>query len=250
METSLDLLDLGLIDYEEALEVQLQTLEQVHADQRPGTLIFCQHPEVVTLGRASTDSEIQGWKGKTIPVSRGGKATYHGPSQLIVYPIFNLNFQQGNYPKKDIHWYLRSLEAAVIATLKTYQISATTNAPHTGVWVNGKKICSMGIAVKSWIAYHGLALNVWNDPNAFEGIAPCGFSKSIMTNLEDELHKHKRETPLSTAINKINLETLKSHLLKFLVRALEKPLEKSSSNYLTNSADMMVASPLTTTSPC
>lgn len=180
-------LDLGLIDYEAALEIQLQSLERVHSEQSPGLLIFCQHPEVVTRGRASLPEDIQGWTGKTVDVSRGGKATYHGPSQLIVYPIFNLNFSQGNFPKRDLHWYLRNLERVVISVLEKYQVSATTNAPHTGVWVGDKKICSIGIAVKSWISYHGLALNLWDDPKAFQGISPCGFSKNIMTNLESEL---------------------------------------------------------------
>ncbi len=180
--------DLGLIDYEKALEIQLSTLTQFKSN----TLIFCSHPRVVTTGRATQKQDIINWSGKIVEVSRGGRATYHGPNQLVIYPIVDLK----KYFNSDLHKYLRFLESVIIATLKNYNLdcsnksqSVANDENQTGVWINDKKIASIGIAVKSWISYHGIAINVHSDPEAFVGINPCGYSPNIMTSMQDQLQR-------------------------------------------------------------
>lgn len=191
------LIDWGLVDYNQALEQQLDLLEQVSAGEKKETLIYCTHPPVVTLGRAATSNDITGWTGSTYEISRGGKATYHGPNQLVVYPILDLKkINRKSMPANDLHAYLRGFEQAIVDTLKTYDITATTTPTEevesvddkpqwTGVWVGNKKIASIGIAVKKWVTYHGAAINIENDSTAFQGINPCGFSSEVMTSLEE-----------------------------------------------------------------
>lgn len=191
--------DWGLIDYEQALKKQLEYVEKVGTDENhPGFLIFCTHPPVVTLGRQSTPEDVFAWKGPIIEISRGGKATYHGPSQVVVYPILNLkNPRQGRGPQ-EIRGYLRALEQAIVNTLKTYGVESIGRTPQkipgqtsatdeTGVWVGDRKIASLGIAVKKWVTYHGAAINLTYDPEAFVGMNPCGFRASTMLSLEQQL---------------------------------------------------------------
>lgn len=170
----------GLIDYQEALQKQKEYVQRV-IDGGEEYLILCSHPSVVTLGRASLKSDLQGWTGDVYEVERGGKATYHGPEQVICYPIIDLN-KRG----RDLHKYLRTLENILIETLEHYGIKAEGGRPDaTGVWVGEKKIASIGVAAKKWVTYHGLAININKDPQAFQGISPCGFSTSVMTSLEE-----------------------------------------------------------------
>lgn len=206
---ALEVLDWGLIDYRQALARQEALVEQVFQTQK-GVLVLCSHPAVVTLGRKTGPEDLAGWSGDTVEVSRGGRATYHGPSQLVVYPIL---------PVKDIHRHLRSLEQAIVQALAPEGIAAQTSAEqapekqedlnNTGVWVQGKKIASIGIAVRKWIAFHGLALNIDQDPEAFKGINPCGYSQSTMTSLEQILGR------------KIDRKTLTENLIKELQWALK-----------------------------
>jgi len=210
-----EIVDLGLVDYNKALNKQLEILNEVHEKNLKGKIIFCSHPHTVTLGRKTKNSDVFGFSGQIIEVSRGGRATYHGPSQLVVYPIINLNFASENRPTKDIGKFLRLLEQAVVNTLihfdvkaegkfdKEKSVSTTTNSTSaivdtiksdpsledTGVWVGKQKIASIGIAVKKWITYHGVAINLDNDPQAFQGLNPCGYKSSIMTNLEKLINK-------------------------------------------------------------
>lgn len=174
----------GLISYKEALDRQLKYVEEVSSDQRSETLILCTHPPVVTLGRATEAGDVTTWDGEIVEVSRGGRATYHGPEQIVIYPILKL--ERFN---KDIHKYLRALENAVIAYLKDLGLEAHAKSGATGIWVGEKKVGSIGIAVKKWVSYHGLALSLESHPNAFSGINPCGFSPSVMTSLEELLSK-------------------------------------------------------------
>ena len=178
---------LGLIDYQQAYKIQEAMRDEVISGA-PEKLIACSHNPIVTLGRQSSDADLTGWSGETLKVSRGGKATYHGPGQVILYPIINLAKRNN-----DIHKYVRDLELACINTLKELGINAIGNPDGTekttGVWVGEKKIASIGVAVKRWVTYHGIALNVHHDPLAFSGINPCGFSTSTMTSLEEILGK-------------------------------------------------------------
>ncbi len=173
--------DWGEISYSQALARQYDLLEQVLDEPSQERVIFCSHPPVVTLGRASSDKDLLGWQGETYEVSRGGKATYHGPGQQVIYPILDLKNR-----KKDLHWFLRELENATIECLKTYGLKALGNRPDaTGVWIGDRKLASIGIAVKSWVTYHGIAINLYQDPLAFQGISPCGFQSSTMISLEE-----------------------------------------------------------------
>lgn len=186
-----DLFNWGLIDYQECESRQLDLLEEIHQKQTPGALVICTHPEVVTLGKSSDDSDLIGWKGPVYHVNRGGRATYHGPEQIVIYCLINLKLPGTNRKAKDIPDLLRGIEQAAIDTLSLYQIkgegktNSHSDLNDTGVWINGQKIMSLGVAVRHWISYHGLALNYSNNPNAFSGIKPCGFSRSTMTSLQE-----------------------------------------------------------------
>ena len=141
---------------------------------------------VVTLGRATQPGDVFSWQGPTVEVSRGGRATYHGPNQIVSYPILNLE-RRG----RDLHKYMRDLETAIVRTLKTFGIEAAGRADAsieaTGVWLGERKLASIGIGVRKWVSYHGLALNVSHDPKAFRGMKPCGFSTDTMLSMEEVL---------------------------------------------------------------
>ncbi|MEQ1878584.1 MAG: lipoyl(octanoyl) transferase LipB [Bdellovibrionia bacterium] len=172
----------GLIEYQEALNQQLELVEMVQVDPKNETIIFCAHPPVVTLGRATEPGDVSGWTGPVHEIQRGGRATYHGPSQLVVYPILDLDSRG-----RDLHGYIRGLENAIIATLGCFGLEGKAEKGATGVWVGDKKVASIGIGVKKWVTYHGLALNVRHDPQAFQGINPCGFEAGTMTSIEELL---------------------------------------------------------------
>jgi len=168
-------IDLGRIDFIKAYRLQKQIVEELKSNGGLDTLIFCEHNPVFTLGRRAKIENIlidnQTLKEKGIQVfwiDRGGDITYHGPGQVVVYPILNLK----RY-KKDIYWYLRKLEAITIDLLAKFAIPASRKQDYTGVWVDSKKIASIGIGVSNWITYHGLALNVNTDLDYFSMIRPC-----------------------------------------------------------------------------
>lgn len=183
--------DLGLIDYKTGCDFQKKVFLQVKSGELKSALIFCRHNPVITLGRSASKSNILATDEQLIKnniavyeVERGGDVTYHGPGQLTVYPVLNLN-----YLKKDIHWILRVFEDAVIGTLAEFGITASKKAGLTGAWVGNKKICSIGIAIKNWITYHGLTINIKDDDlRNFELIRPCGMDVE-MTSLETLLGK-------------------------------------------------------------
>ncbi len=211
--------DWGLIDYQQALNKQLEYVEKVAADENhPGFLIFCTHPPVVTTGRQSTPEDIFAWKGPVIEISRGGKATYHGPSQVVVYPILNLKKPRAGRGPQEIRGYLRALEEAIVESLKALGVAAIGRTPQktpgqptltdeTGVWIGERKIASLGIAVKKWITYHGAAINVSYDPEAFIGMNPCGFKSSTMLSLEQQLNE-KPDVEFFKEILRTNCEKL------------------------------------------
>lgn len=190
--------DWGLIEYQEALQRQ-ETMTNAIADtEGAGTLIFCSHPPVVTLGRATKPGDVFAWTGPVLEISRGGRATYHGPSQLVIYPILNLARAHDQRPAKDIGVYLRNFEQAIVETLKAYGIESQgrsqqnkaegeTASEETGVWVGRNKIASLGIGVRRWVSFHGAAINLDYDPKAFQGLNPCGFQSSTMISVEQIL---------------------------------------------------------------
>jgi lipoate-protein ligase B len=176
--------DLGLADYKRSWQFQKDIFLEVKSGLYPFAIILCQHRPVITLGRLAkrknilaSDEELQAKGIKVWEVERGGEVTYHGPGQLTVYPIFNLRYLQ-----KDIHWFLRQLEKAVILSLADFGVSAGQCVGRTGVWWRDKKIASIGIAVKNWISFHGLSLNVKSGDLAnFRLIRPCGLDIQMVS---------------------------------------------------------------------
>jgi len=206
---SLQFVNWGLVPYSEKMQTDL--VDAIASGEEPQTIVFCMHPPIVTLGRkADRTADITGWDGEVVEVRRGGRATYHGPSQLVVYPLIDLRQPQKNFGVHDVIGLIRYLENAVVELLAHYGLvgvpghkksgdslalgkpDSNSNEKHelmTGVWVNNKKICSLGIAVSKWISFHGIALNVEPDSKAFKGINPCGFSSDTMTDLISEIKK-------------------------------------------------------------
>lgn len=200
-------IDLGLVDYKKAWDYQAELFEQTLAikarnrnlleaeqEQTPNYLIFCEHPHVFTLGKSGDESNLLIPKEKLsdinatyYPINRGGDITYHGPGQLVVYPILDLeNFFT------DIHKFMRAMEEAVILALKEFGIAAGRVEKLTGVWLDGdtpkaRKICAMGVKMSRWVTMHGLALNVNAHLDYFNYIVPCGINDKAVTSMEKEL---------------------------------------------------------------
>ena len=187
----LEVIQAGTVPYGEALEWQRQLAEDRIAGRLPhDVLLLLEHPPVVTLGRNSHAAHLLQPAGIDVfEVERGGDVTFHGPGQLVGYPILDL----GAY-KKDLHWYLRTLEQALIDALDQLYIPAERNPGFTGVWTRGRKIASIGIHVKQWVTWHGFALNVATDLAEFQRIVPCGIPDVEMTSVVRETGNGKRET--------------------------------------------------------
>lgn len=197
--------DLGLIDYQEAWDYQenlfaktvaLKIANRNENISKPteNHLIFCEHPHVFTLGKSGkesnlllTETELVDNNAKYYKINRGGDITYHGPGQLIAYPIFDLE-----YFFSDIHKYMRFLEEAVIQTLLEFDIVSGRVEGLTGVWVdpnsnNPRKICAMGVKSSRWVTMHGIGFNVNSNLNYFNFIVPCGIDDKSVTSMEKEL---------------------------------------------------------------
>ena len=177
---------LGRIEYSKGLEIQAEALEQC---DRTGeeTLFLLEHEPVYTIGRRLDKSSLGNASYLPHPVyeiNRGGQATYHGPGQLVGYPILDLK-KRG----KDLHVYLRSLETAVIRLVGSFGVEAEFCDGKTGVWVQNRKIASIGIGIRRWITMHGFALNVSSDLTGFLSITPCGLAGVRMTSLSLELDR-------------------------------------------------------------
>jgi lipoate-protein ligase B len=185
------ILDLDLIDYEEGWNFQKKVFAETKAGDHNSTFILCRHHPVITLGRVANKENILAkteelnTRGiRLFGVERGGDVTYHGPGQLTLYPVLNLS-----HYKKDIHWYLRSLEDIAIKVLTDFGVCGTKIKGKTGVWVGDKKIASVGVTVKNWITYHGLSINIKKGDLAnFSLIRPCGMD-IMMTSLESAVNK-------------------------------------------------------------
>lgn len=174
-----NILDLGVREYSEVWELQRKLVRLRAGNAIPDTLILVEHPHVFTVGKSvqgEIPAEING-----VPVyriERGGQWTYHGLGQLVGYPILDLNARQ-----RDVHGFLRKIEETLILALVKFGISAE-RGDQTGVWVNAKKIASIGAAIRDWVSFHGFALNVNTDLSYFEMIEPCGLQGSAMTSMK------------------------------------------------------------------
>jgi lipoyl(octanoyl) transferase len=190
MSAPLRIEDLGLRPYGDVLALQRELRRQRIAGQlTEDVLLLVEHPPVVTLGRGTRASslplspdELTQRGVEVIEVERGGDVTFHGPGQLVGYPILDLRQH-----RPDLHWYLRSLEDVLMEALGGLGIEADRNPGLTGVWTAGRKIASIGIHVKQWVTLHGFALNVTTDLDPFDLIVPCGIRQVVMTSVAEEL---------------------------------------------------------------
>ena len=190
MSAPLLVVDLGRRRYGEVLLLQRALVDRRLADRsQPDLLLLVEHEPVVTLGRGTRPSSLPvsppalERRGLDVfEVERGGDVTWHGPGQLVGYPILDLEPLRA-----DLHWYLRRLEASLVNALGGLGIEAGVREGLTGVWTNGRKIASIGIHVRRWVTYHGFALNVTTDPASFDAIVPCGIHGVEMTSVAREL---------------------------------------------------------------
>lgn len=180
----LDVVDLGVLSYRDAYARQQRLVDAVHAGGAPDTLLLVEHPHVYTLGRnrEAVGNVLAAGDVEVVQVERGGDVTYHGPGQLVAYPIIQLGEAE-----RDLHAFMRHLEGAIIATVARAGLVAGRSEGNTGVWLDGRKVASIGIACRRWVTWHGLALNVSTDLSYFQRINPCGFEASVMTSLAAEI---------------------------------------------------------------
>ena len=183
--------DLGRIAYRDALDLQRRAVSARASNETGDRIYFCEHEPVLTLGRAShaeslrASTELLRARGvDVVPVERGGDITYHGPGQIVAYPILALSDLPSG---RDLHRYLRDLEEVLIGTLGGYGIRAGRRPPYTGVWVGDRKVAAIGVAVRRWITFHGFALNVDPDLSHFDWIHPCGIRDLGVTSMRELL---------------------------------------------------------------
>lgn len=178
------------MSYGAAWALQRTLVEEIVAGREPETLLLVEHPPVLTLGAAFHAENLllpeEAYRERGIEVvrtDRGGDVTYHGPGQLVVYPLIDLSRRE-----KDLHRYLRNLETAVIDVVASFGLIGERNAVNTGVWIGNRKVCAMGIKVRRWVTMHGLALNCDLDLSPYELIVPCGIRGDYgVTSLSREL---------------------------------------------------------------
>ena len=177
----------GLVDYEDALAIQRSIHSEVSAGKRPNTLILLEHPSIYTAGKRTLDEERPGNGAKVLDVDRGGKITWHGPGQLVGYPIVRLSNPH------ELVGFVREIESGLIGVCKDFGIQGVRVAGRSGVWIvdeqGERKIAAIGIRVASGTSMHGFALNVNPDLTAFDAIVPCGISDAAVTSLERELNR-------------------------------------------------------------
>lgn len=192
------ILDLGVIDYDNALKLQRELVNKRRARQINDSLLIVEHPPVFTIGRSGSrdnllakEEYLSSRSINVINVDRGGDITFHSPGQLVIYPILDLKERS-----RDLHKYLRDLEEVGIKFLQRYSIFGNRVAGSTGIWVLDKKIGSIGIAAKDWVTYHGMSININNDLKFFSMINPCGMKDIEVTSLQEVLGQ---EIPMNLA---------------------------------------------------
>ena len=197
---------LGRLAYEKGIELQEFLVREKVAGESNDDLLLLEHDPVYTMGRARDESSIGEEDRLPHPIhrtNRGGQATYHGPGQLVGYPILNLN-RRG----RDLHRYLRFLEEVIIGILAEYSVRGARRDGLTGVWVEERKIASIGVGVRRWISMHGFALNVARDLPGFDEIIPCGIAGVRMTSLSAECEKDLETHAVAQVAGRIFLRNL------------------------------------------
>ena len=198
---------LGRTEFGGALALQEEIVSKKREDgSRPDELLLLEHEPVYTIGRTPDRSSLLGSTHLPHPVfsiNRGGQATYHGPGQLMGYPIIDLR-RCG----QDLHKYLRWLEQLLIDLLARYDIAAQRRESLTGVWVENRKIASIGVGVRHWITMHGFALNVWGDLSPFDHIVPCGINNVAITSMEKETKKSFTVASIARTVEKLASDSI------------------------------------------
>jgi lipoate-protein ligase B len=170
---------IGRVEFAQVWAWQEALRERRREGQIPDTLLLVEHPPTYTCGRATLPEHLLSEELDVVPIDRGGSVTFHGPGQLVAYPIVDLR------PRgRDVHQYLRDLEVVLIETLGTYGLEGEARSGLTGAWVGGRKVASIGIHVRHWITAHGLALNISTDLQYFAAIRPCGLGSEEMSTME------------------------------------------------------------------
>lgn len=178
------ILNLGKTDYKLALSWQRELVKMRLSGMARDTLVFLNHPPTITVGRDRHAENYERLKSKPLFIERGGDVTYHGPGQLVVYYIFNLT-RRG----RDLHKFMEHIQNGIKSTLKKIKIDASLGDEHTGLWVSGHKIVSVGLAVKQWVTFHGAAINLNTNLDDFKQINPCGLESEIMISAQKLLGK-------------------------------------------------------------
>jgi len=207
--TQIDIQDLGKLLYKKTWNYQKELLKKRSKNEINDTLILVEHEPVFTLGKNADENHIlQNYPDniKTYQIERGGDVTYHGPGQLVGYPILDLR----NY-KKSISWYMRSLEQVIIDTLFDYNITANRKNGLTGVWYNNEKIAALGVRVSRWITMHGFSLNVNPNLNHYKNIIPCGIFEHGVTSMSNILnenvdYEHVKKTIIKKFFNQFKID--------------------------------------------
>jgi lipoate-protein ligase B len=192
------LLDLGTREYGEVWAMQRDLVGARQRDEIPDTLVFVEHPHVITAGRSAHRENLLATEGVPLfEIERGGDVTYHGPGQLVGYPIFLLRPDE-----RDLHVYLRNLEEALIRAVAGFGLAGDRKTGWTGVWTVGgaRKLASIGVAVKRWVTMHGFALNVSTDLSRFAAINPCGLDASVMASVSSELGREVAMDEMKVAV--------------------------------------------------
>jgi len=203
--------NLGLMPYGDAWELQHELLQLRKENIVTDVFLLLEHPATYTLGKTADKNNLIGSKEyleehhiSVFEIDRGGDITFHGPGQVVGYPIINLNDWQN-----DTHKYLRALEEVIILTCMEYGLETGRNPKHTGVWIDDRKIAAIGIKISNWISMHGFAFNVATDLQLFGGIIPCGLADKQVTSLNKELGKN------------IAVEEVKEKLLKNFIQVFQ-----------------------------
>ncbi len=206
MDPKVDTQWLGRIAYDAALDLQQDLAAKRLAGEIDDTILLLEHDPVYTIGRTRDQSSLKEAAAQglnVVEINRGGQATYHGPGQLVGYLILDLN----SYGR-DLHTYLRALEDALIAACLDYGIDAGRREGLTGVWIENRKIASIGVGVKKWISMHGFAINVASDVSGFTAIVPCGIQDVEMTSVERESGKSVSVEEFAEAVKPRLIEQL------------------------------------------
>ena len=187
------LFDMGVVEYGQALELQRSLAEKRARDEVGDALLLLEHPHVITLGRKTSPENLGPQGVPVFSVERGGDATYHGPGQLVGYPIMKLR-------DHDVRRHVKAIEKALVNSVGRFGIEAGTLERHPGIWVGGKKLASIGVAVKDWVTFHGFALNVNTDLSYFNLIRPCGLDPGTMTSMEALLRRRQELEAVKTVV--------------------------------------------------